>query len=89
MHDALEAVDGLAADALGGTVGCDQLGVSGLQALQLLEKLVELLVGDFVPGFDVIKVVVVVDETSKLLDALLDAGHDTLTGQDGTALPAS
>ena len=60
MPDGAEAVDGLAADALRGAVGGDLVGVQRLERLQLLEQEVELDVGDFRAGLDVILVVVVV-----------------------------
>jgi hypothetical protein len=58
----LEALDGLAADALGGAVRAGQLGVGRLQVEQLAEEPVVLLVGDLRAGLDVVLVVVVPDE---------------------------
>ncbi len=76
MLDGRELVDRLAADALGGAVGRDQLGMAGLDVLQLLEELVELPVRDFGLGLDVVFVVVVVDEAAQFSGALCGRGHD-------------
>src|SRR2546422_11290334 len=75
MADRLEAGDGLTANALGGAVGRDQLGISGLELLQLFQELVEFPVGDFRLGIYVVSVVVMIDEAAQFLDAVFDVEH--------------
>ena len=66
MFDAGEFFAGRAADALRGRFGRDEFGKLFLQFLQLLEKLVVFAVGDELPAFDVIGVVVPADFVGEL-----------------------
>ena len=61
MFDAGKFFAGRAADALGGRFGRDEVGKLFFQFLQFLEKLVVFAVGDELPAFDVIGVVVPAD----------------------------
>ncbi len=66
MFDPGKFFAGRAADALRGRFGCDQVGKLFLQILQFLEKLVVFAVGDELPAFDVIGVVVPADFVGEL-----------------------
>src|SRR5579883_169335 len=77
MMHGFERVDGLAADAPRRAIGSDQLWVGGLQLLQFLKEQIELLVGDFGPILDVIKVVMAVDESAEFDGALRGFRHGT------------
>ena len=66
MLDAGEFFAGRAADALRGRFGRDEVGKLFLQLLQFLEKLVVFAVGDELPAFDVIGVVVPADFVGEL-----------------------
>ena len=61
MFDAGKFFAGRAADALRGRFGRDEIGKFFFQLLQLAEKLVVFAVGDKLPAFDVIGVVVPAD----------------------------
>ena len=85
MLDGLEGVDWRARHALGRAVGRDEVGVLGLQGLELAQEGVVLGVGDLRPRLDVIEIVVVVDPLAQLGEPLggVGARHDV---QDNRAL---
>ena len=66
MFDAGKFFAGRAADTLRGRFGRDEIGKYFLQFLQFLEKLVVFAVGDELPAFDVIGVVVPADFVGEL-----------------------
>src|SRR4029077_1581323 len=66
----------LAADALRGRVGRDQVGVIGFQLLQLIHELVELGVRNFRRVEDVVQIFVAADFFPKRFDLFFGAGHD-------------
>jgi hypothetical protein len=68
VADLLEPLEGLAAHALGGGVGGDELGVLGLEALELVVEGVVLGVGDLRRVLHVVAPVVVADLLAQLLD---------------------
>jgi hypothetical protein len=69
-RDLLEALGRLAADALGGRVGREQLGVRGLDALELVHQRVVLGVGDLRRVEDVVEVLVVAEFGAQFFGAL-------------------
>jgi hypothetical protein len=75
MADCLEAGDGLAANPQRGAIGRAQLRVLGLQGFQFVEQPVELAVGDLRLRFDVVLVVVVVEEPAQLLGTFGERWH--------------
>ena len=83
VGDRAEAVDRLAADALRGAVGRDEIGMSGFEFAQLREELVVFAVGDGRRGVDVVATVVLANfvrggvqslVSTDLAIAYLDAG---------------
>ena len=74
MFDADKFFTGRAADALGGRFGRDEAGKIFLQVLQLLEKPVVFGIGDELPAFDVIGVVVAADFPDELRVAFFGFG---------------
>ena len=68
MPDGLETLDGLAADALGGGIGGDQLGVLAFERFELGVEAVAPAVGDLGRGLDVVAAVVVADLLPQTLD---------------------
>ena len=70
MAHLLEALGGLAADALGGRVGGEQLGMRGLEALELVHQRVVLGVGDLGGVENVVEVLVAAEIGAELLGAL-------------------
>src|SRR5262249_39716560 len=88
----LEARDGLAAHALSGTVGRDEVRMGGLEFFQFFEQSVELEVGNLRTCLDVVEVVMTVDLAAQFLDPLLGSFHGTPweVARDGylTSLPA-
>ncbi len=66
VADLGQLADRLAADALGGRVGCDQLGVLGLDAPQLVEQRVVRVVLDLGVVEDVVAVAVVAELLAQL-----------------------
>ena len=66
VFDAGKFLAGRAADALGGRFGRDEIGKLLFQILQLFEKLVVFAVGDELPAFDVISMVVPADFVGQL-----------------------
>src|SRR3954447_22573307 len=77
MPHLLEAGDGLAADALRGTIGSDEDRMSGFEFFQFFEQPVELEVGNLRPRLDVVEVVMMVDLAAQFLDPLLGSFHET------------
>ncbi len=71
MFDAGKLFAGRAADALRGRFRPDEAGENFLKFLKLLEQLVVFAVGDELPAFDVVGVVVPADLTGKLRVAFL------------------
>jgi len=67
-----EALAGLAADALGGRVGGDEIGVGGFEIFELLHQPVEIGVADFGIIENVVAVFVMADLVAKRLEFLLD-----------------
>ncbi len=65
-----ELLQGRRADALGGGVGCDQLGVGFLQLLELAKEAVVVGVADLRGVEDVVAVVVVLELAAQLLDSI-------------------
>src|SRR5207249_853060 len=49
--------------------GGDQFGVFGLELLELVKKLVEVVIGNLRPRLDVVEVVMVIDLSAQLLDS--------------------
>ncbi len=74
MFDAGKFFAGRAADALRGRFGRDEVGKFFLQILKFLEKLVVFAVGDELPAFDVIGVVVPADFGGELRVAFFGFG---------------
>jgi hypothetical protein len=70
VADLLEVGDRLAADALSGRVGRDELGMVGLDGAQLVEERVVLVVADLGIVEDVVAVAVVVELAAQLRGAL-------------------
>ncbi len=70
VNDLAEAGDRLPADALSGAVGRNQLGVLFFQFAQLVVELVEVAVGDFRLGLNVVQAVVALDLSAQLGNAL-------------------
>ena len=68
--DGREAVGGLAGDALGRRIGGDEIGILGLEPLELVQQPVELLVRDLRRAVDVVALLVVADLLAELTDAL-------------------
>ena len=68
--DGRKAVGGRAGDALGRGVGCDEIGVLGLEALELVQQAVERLVGDLGSAVDVVALLVVANLLAELADAV-------------------
>jgi hypothetical protein len=64
----LEPLEGLAAYALSGGVGGDELGVPGLEVLELVVEGVVLGVGDLRRVLHVVEAIVVADLLAQLLD---------------------
>ncbi len=75
VGDLLQAPHGLGADALGGRVGAEQLGVRGLQRPELLEQRVILVVPDDGVVERVVAVGVVLDLAAQSGDALGGIAH--------------
>jgi hypothetical protein len=71
VDDGRELRGGRAAHALGGAVGCDQLGELRLQARELAVEAVVGLVRDLGLPLDVVEVVVPADLVAQLRGALL------------------
>ena len=71
----LEALGGLAAHALGGRVGREQLGMRGFEALELVHQRVVLGVGDFGRVEHVVEMLVAADLVAQLLDLRSGVGH--------------
>ena len=67
--DALEFLQGAAADALRGRVGRNQVGELAFQRLQFGNETVILAVGNFLPGLDKVQMVVVADLIAQLGNA--------------------
>src|SRR5262245_49273364 len=80
MSDGGKAFDRLPADPLSGTIGCNQFWVFLLNLLQVLEKEIKVAVRNLGLGFDVIEIVVVLDEPAKLLGPLTRRRRTTLWG---------
>ena len=71
VRDLGEALFGLAADALGGRVGRDELGVLGLERLEAVHGGVVLRVGPLGGIEHVVEVLVVAEEVAELFDLLI------------------
>ena len=72
MHNFRKACCRLAANALGGTVGCNEVGVLLFESLQLLEQSVVFGVRDLRIVLDVIKIFVSPDLFPELFNCLFD-----------------
>ncbi len=68
MRDLLEAVFGLAADALGGGVGRQEIGMLGFERLQAVHQRVVVGVAESRIVEDVVEVLVVTEVVAEMLD---------------------
>ena len=68
--DGREAVDRPPGDALRRRIGRDEIGMLGLELLELVQQPIELLVGDLRIVVDVVALFVMADRVAKLADAL-------------------
>src|SRR5215470_13686796 len=75
MLDLDESFARLAADALGGRIGRNQLGVLLFQSFQLVHQLVKFGVGDFGSVEHVVEVLVVADLFAEGVDLFVERGH--------------
>ena len=79
MLDGREALRRAAGDALGRRIGGDEIGMLGLERLELVQKPIEFFVGDLRIVVDVVALFVVADESAKFGDALLQGRSETRT----------
>jgi hypothetical protein len=70
MLDGRKAVDDRPADALGGRIGRDEIGILRLEAFELVHERVELGIGDLGGGPPVVAVLVIPDLPAELRDSL-------------------
>ena len=83
--DGLEALDRTAGHALRRRIGGDEIGMLGLEPLELVQQPIELLVGDLRVVVDVVALFVMPDRVTQLADALfgrLSCGRSTVARQD-------
>jgi hypothetical protein len=74
MGDLGEAIDGFAADALGGAVGVVEFGVFGFEGCEFGEELVEFEIRHEGRGIDVVGAIGAGEEISEVVDALSFSG---------------
>ena len=75
MLDRDETLDGTPGNALCGGIGSDQLGVGRLEALELVQQPVELLVGDLRIVVDVVALFVVANRLAQFAHAVGRGTH--------------
>ncbi len=68
MGDGDESVDGRAADAMRGAIGIIKFGMGGFKFAQPGHELIELAIGDFRSGIDIVEAVVMVDLVTQTID---------------------
>ena len=70
MRDSRKAFDRMAGDALRRRVRRDEIRVLGLELLEIVQQAIELAVGDFGSGVDVVALFVMADGVAKRFEAL-------------------
>ena len=70
MLDRLEMVEGLSADALGGGIGGDPIGMCGLEFAEFAQKEIVVAIGDGWAGLLIIALVMRGDFAAQLVESL-------------------
>src|SRR5439155_16480555 len=89
MLDGGEPLDRAAGDALRGGIGRDELGVFGFQLLELVQQIVEFLVGDLRSVVNVVPLLVVPDRLAELLQTLFGRWRGHYSNSRATSTNAS
>ena len=77
--DRLESFDRPAGDALRRRIGGDEVGMLCLEAFELVQQRVELLVGDLGSVVDVVALFVMADRITQLVECVLQARSSTIS----------